>query len=103
LAPSLINNQKSFLYENSFDELCGWLKDLLKTGALISLITVQEKYQEFLQSRNETITEAILRTTSIRDRLNTKFREKILFTKVNNLQGIYIFVGITYRISHNSY
>jgi hypothetical protein len=51
---------------------------------------VKEKYQEILQLRNEIITEGMIRTTSIRDRLHTKFKNRILFTKVNNRQGVFI-------------
>src|SRR4051812_894899 len=86
-APSMTSKQS--LYENAFDELCGWLIDLLQHGALISLIKIQEKYQELLRLRNETITETMLRTTSIRERLKTRFKQKILFSKLSNTQGVY--------------
>ena len=85
LRSSSINNAKSSLYDNAFDELCGWLKDLLYTGVLVPMVNVQEKYREVLQLRNETVMESMLRTSSIRDRLITKFGEKVLFTKINNL------------------
>ncbi|CAF3913624.1 unnamed protein product [Rotaria sp. Silwood1] len=101
LTSSLTNNMKFCLYQNSFDELCGWLKNLLQSGLLISMINVQEKYRELLRSRNETITESILRTTSIRDRLKTKFGEKILFTKTNKSQGVYVCWNSMSEITHS--
>jgi len=84
------DKNKSSLYDNSFSELCGWLRSLLRGGLLVSLMSVKEKYEEILQSRNEPITEGIIRTTSIRDRLHTKFKDRILFTKLNNRQGVFI-------------
>jgi hypothetical protein len=51
---------------------------------------VKKKYQEILESRKDPITEGIIRTSSIRARLHTKFKDQILFTKINNRQGLYI-------------
>ena len=82
--------RKSSLYEDSFSELCGWLENLLCTGVIISLVTVTDKYKKIVQSRNEPITESNIRTTSVRDRLRTKFKNRILFTKLNNRQGVFI-------------
>ncbi|CAF1656542.1 unnamed protein product, partial [Rotaria sordida] len=84
------DKKKSFLYDDSFSELCGWLENLLRGGFLVSLVMVKEKYEEILQLRNEMITEGMIRTTSIRDRLHTKFKNRILFTKVSNRQGLFI-------------
>ncbi|CAF1463132.1 unnamed protein product [Rotaria sordida] len=84
------DKKKSFLYDDSFSELCGWLENLLRGGFLVSLVIVKEKYEEILQLRNEMITEGMIRTTSIRDRLHTKFKNRILFTKVSNRQGLFI-------------
>ena len=68
-----------------------WLVERFIENKCINIFNyIQEKYKEFLKLRNETITDSILRTTSIRDRLSTRFREKILFTKINNSQGIHI-------------
>lgn len=51
---------------------------------------VKDKYQEIVQSRNQSIIEGMIRTKSIRDRLQTKFEDRILFTKLNNRQGLFI-------------
>jgi hypothetical protein len=84
------DRRRSSLYEDGFSELCGWLESYLHDGFLISLVMVKEKYQEILQSRNQSITEGMVRTKSIRDRLQTKFQTRILFTKLNNRQGLFI-------------
>ena len=40
--------------------------------------------------RNETIIEGMIRTTSLRGHLYTKFKNRVLFTKINNCQGLFI-------------
>ncbi|CAF1392249.1 unnamed protein product, partial [Didymodactylos carnosus] len=100
--PALIDNsdsypmddqQKSSLYSNAFDELCGWLEDRIQTDVLIPLTTMQNKYHHLLQQRNEQLTEAIVRTSAIRGRLESKYGDRLFFTQLSKRQGTHVCVN----------
>ncbi|CAF0992644.1 unnamed protein product, partial [Didymodactylos carnosus] len=82
--------QKSSLYPDGFEEMCGWLEDTLRTGALISLTKIQEIFQHLSQHRNEPLSQSTLRTTSIRERLNQRYGDKLHFTKLSKRGGMYV-------------
>jgi hypothetical protein len=87
---SVDDQTRSALYDDGFSELCGWLEDFLSSGFVVSLVTVKDKYEEILKFRKEPFSEGTLRTQSIRLRLNNRFKNNILFTKLNNRQGVFI-------------
>lgn len=90
------------IYDDAFSELCGWLEGLSKNGYLVSMIMVKEKYEEILRSRDEIFTDSMIRTQSIRDRLANKFKDKILFSKVNNRQGVFVSWNDLSTITHSA-
>ncbi|CAF1612425.1 unnamed protein product, partial [Didymodactylos carnosus] len=88
--PSLDDGPRTRLYNDPFDELGGWLFEMLRTGVLISMTEVQNKYMCILRRRNQPSTEAIVRTTAIRARLVTIYGNELHFTTLNKYSGTYV-------------
>ena len=76
----------SRLFANGFDELCEWLFNLLEGGLLVPMTEVAVEYERILNRRNETCTESMLRTSSIRHRFEVKYGEMLHFDKLNNYE-----------------
>lgn len=66
------------------------------------MVMVKEKYEEILRSRREPFTDSMLRTQSIRDRLTNKFKDEMLFSKLNNRQGVFISWNNLSTITHST-
>ncbi|CAF0968952.1 unnamed protein product, partial [Didymodactylos carnosus] len=83
------DNQISSLYRTGFDELCGWLEDILKTNFLLSMTTIQEQYRTILRRRHEPVTELIVRTSAIQDRITTRYGNQIKFETISKRTGTF--------------
>ncbi|CAF1098692.1 unnamed protein product, partial [Didymodactylos carnosus] len=88
-----IDEEGSHLYENGFEELTGWLIDLLRKGVLVLMTDVKTQYAVILHRRNELVSDAVLRVDSIRSRLTTRFGNKLFFTKLNKRSGTYVAIN----------
>ena len=74
------------LFENAFDELCGWLFNLLEDGSLVPMVEIATQYELILKRRSEVCTESMLRTAHIRDRLEVRFERELHFEKRSNYE-----------------
>jgi hypothetical protein len=88
--PTPADDNQSHLYANGFDELCEWLFNELETGAMLTMTRVQCQYMSILRRRKERFFEASTRTTAIRARLETRFKDDLLFEKLNNYNGTHV-------------
>ncbi|UJR36737.1 hypothetical protein I4U23_029452 [Adineta vaga] len=73
--------------QNKMSSTIPWDK---KSRDADDLVMLPEDFFDSTTSRNETITEEIIRTSPIRYRLHIKFKTHVLFTKVNNRQDVFI-------------
>ena len=78
----------SRLFANGFEELCGWLFDLLENGTIVPMVEVATEYEKILCRRKETCTESMLRTTCIRERLVAKYDDILHFQKLSNYEAL---------------
>ncbi|CAF0950439.1 unnamed protein product, partial [Didymodactylos carnosus] len=91
LAVEVDDTTTSFVAEKSaFDELHRWLSVTLKTQLVLRMIDVQTKYRKLLVAKGKSATEAILRTASIRRRLENLSPSKFYFYKHCPKQGTYV-------------
>ena len=97
----------SHVYENSFDELCEWLVNELEMGIMLAMTDIQYQYISILRRRNEPVCEGSTRSTAIRARLETRFKEDLLFEKLNNTSGTHVVINdlsayVRLSISHQN-
>ena len=76
----------SRLFANGFDELCEWLFSLLESGSVVPMVEVAAEYERILHRRHETCTESMLRTTFLRNRLESRYENMLHFDKLNNYE-----------------
>ncbi|CAF1154261.1 unnamed protein product, partial [Didymodactylos carnosus] len=89
--PRLLDDcQTTQLYNDPFEELCGWLFCLLETGTLVPMHQVKNTYINILHRWDHEATEATVRQSRIRARLEKIYNDQLLFTTVNKLSGTFI-------------
>ncbi|CAF1012305.1 unnamed protein product [Didymodactylos carnosus] len=78
------------IFESAFDELCDWLIGILNTGTIVSMMTIQQKYSQILNLRNNKITDSIVRPLYIRKRLENRFCDLLHFETPSDKKGTYV-------------
>ncbi|CAF1397643.1 unnamed protein product, partial [Didymodactylos carnosus] len=75
--------------KTSFDSLCHWILNELNNGHVLAIQAVKDHYLNIKQNKRETVTEYMMRTTTLKHQIASKL-DNIIFFNESSQAGTYI-------------